>query len=297
MSSFDYTTAFSRTIGLVTKTELETLRSKRIAIAGLGGVGGSHLLTLVRLGIGKFTLADMDTFALENFNRQVGANMSNVDRPKVMALKEMATLINPTLEIKVFPEGISSQNIDAFLQGVDLYVDGLDFFAFGARRLVFERCYQLGIPAITVGPVGMGAALINFLPGRLSFVDYFNWRDSDSDLDLAIKFLIGLSPKMPHYGYIVDPSAVDLANKRGPSTPMACEMCSGVAGTEALKILLKRGKVSCAPRSIVFDAYTNRLCDTWMFLGNRNPLQRIKIWLAKKIVASRTVQPIADTLK
>jgi tRNA A37 threonylcarbamoyladenosine dehydratase len=48
---FDYATAFSRTIGWMTSAEQPKLRSKRVAIAGLGGVGGAHLLTLTRLGI------------------------------------------------------------------------------------------------------------------------------------------------------------------------------------------------------------------------------------------------------
>ena len=56
--SFDYTTAFSRNIGWLTLREQDSLRSKRVAIAGLGGVGGSHLITLTRLGIGAFTIAD-----------------------------------------------------------------------------------------------------------------------------------------------------------------------------------------------------------------------------------------------
>ena len=59
---FDYHAAFSRNIGWVTETEQALLRTRRIAIAGLGGVGGSHLLTLTRLGIGRFNIADLDTF-------------------------------------------------------------------------------------------------------------------------------------------------------------------------------------------------------------------------------------------
>lgn len=52
--AFDYDKAFSRNIGWVTPEEQLILRTKRIAIAGLGGVGGSHLMTLTRLGVGKF---------------------------------------------------------------------------------------------------------------------------------------------------------------------------------------------------------------------------------------------------
>ena len=68
--SFDYATAFSRNIGWVSVEEQARLRAKRVAIAGLGGVGGLHLLTLARLGVGAFNLAELDRFELANFNRR-----------------------------------------------------------------------------------------------------------------------------------------------------------------------------------------------------------------------------------
>ena len=161
---FDYDTAFSRNIGWLTETEQQLLRSRRIAIAGLGGVGGSHLLTLTRLGIGRFNISDLDTFELANFNRQAGATLRQIGQPKVEVLAELALDINPQLDIRSFPEGINEENLDQFLEGVDLYVDGLDFFAIEARRAVFAACAQKEIPAITAAPLGMGAALLNFLP-------------------------------------------------------------------------------------------------------------------------------------
>ena len=73
MYHFDYQKAFSRNIGWVTQDEQSILSSKQIAIAGLGGVGGSHLLTLTRLGVGNFHVADLDIFELANLNRQAPA--------------------------------------------------------------------------------------------------------------------------------------------------------------------------------------------------------------------------------
>ena len=137
---FRYDEAFARNIGWVTEAEQAALRGKRIAIAGVGGVGGVHLLSLARLGIGAFHVAEMDTFDLVNFNRQAGAMMSTLGRPKVDVMVEMAGQINPELDIKVFGEGVNAGNLDAFLDGVDLYVDGLDFFAFQARRDTFNAC-------------------------------------------------------------------------------------------------------------------------------------------------------------
>jgi tRNA A37 threonylcarbamoyladenosine dehydratase len=67
---WDYHEAFSRNIGLFTVEEQEKLRRSRVAIAGMGGVGGVHLVTLARTGIGNFTIADPDRFELANMNRQ-----------------------------------------------------------------------------------------------------------------------------------------------------------------------------------------------------------------------------------
>lgn len=278
---FRYDEAFARNIGWVTEAEQAALRGKRIAIAGVGGVGGVHLLSLARLGIGAFHVAEMDTFDLVNFNRQAGAMMSTLGRPKVEVMIEMARDINPELDIKVFGEGVNAGNLDAFLYGVDLYVDGLDFFAFQARRDTFNACHAKGVPAVTAAPLGMGTAVLSFLPGRMSFEEYFRLDGCDED-EMAVRFLLGLSPAMLQRGYLADPSRVDFAARRGPSTIAACQLCAGVTATEALKILLGRGEVLCAPWGFQFDAYRNRYIKTWRPWGNRNPVQQIGLFVARR---------------
>lgn len=281
MAAFSYERAFARNIGWVTASEQQSLRTRRIAIAGLGGVGGSHLLTLTRLGIGAFNIADFDTFELENFNRQAGATVGTVQRAKADVLGEMARAINPDLDLRTLQSGVSAANLEAFLAGVDVYVDGLDFFAFEARRATFAACARLGIPAVTVAPLGMGAALLNFMPGRMTFEEYFRL-EGQSEHEQSIRFLLGLSPRMLQRTYVADSGAVDLAARRGPSTVMACELCAGVAGAEVLKILLRRGSIRAAPHGLHFDAYRQRLVHTWRPWGNRNPLQRLAISVARR---------------
>lgn len=281
MSPFSYVEAFSRNIGWLTRHEQALLSQKRVAIAGLGGVGGVHLLTLCRLGIGKFHLADFDSFSLVNFNRQVGASVSTLGQAKLDVMTRQAQDINPELAIKGFPDGVTAENLDDFLDGVDLYIDGLDFFAFAARRRVFDACARRGIPAVTAAPLGMGAAVLNFLPGGMSFEEYFRLADGP-EAEMPLRFLLGLAPARLQMRYLVDPSAIDMANHKGPSTIMACQLCAGVAATEAMKILLKRGPIRAAPHGYHFDAYLNRLSRTWRPLGNRNPLQRLMIRLARR---------------
>jgi molybdopterin/thiamine biosynthesis adenylyltransferase len=284
---FDYEVAFSRNIGWTTQKEQSILRDKRIAIAGMGGVGGAHLLTLARLGIGAFNIADFDTFDLVNFNRQAGASMSSLGKPKVQVLADMALEINPELELYKFSE-VSECNLNRFLQNVDLYVDGLDFFAFAARRAVFAACYSLGIPAITAAPLGMGAAVLIFLPGKMSFEQYFCLEGCDEN-EMAIRFLLGLSPAMLQKNYLVDASQVNLTEHRGPSTISACQICAGITAAEALKILLGRGNIIFAPSGYQFDVYRNRFVTTWRPGGNRNILQRIGLWIARRQLARMKV--------
>lgn len=289
MPAFSYDEAFSRNIGWVTHDEQVSLRRKRVAIAGLGGVGGSHLLTLARLGIGAFNIADFDTFDLSNFNRQAGASISALGKTKVDVMVALVRDINPESDIKIFPKGVDSSNLADFFTGVDLYLDGLDFFAFDARRAAFTACSRFGIPAITAAPLGMGVALLNFLPGCMTFEEYFRLEGCD-EAEQTLRFLLGLSPAMLQMAYLVDPSRVDLAEHRGPSTVMACQLCSGFAATEALKILLKRGKVRAAPYGVHFDAYRNKLAHTWRPRGNLNPLQRLALVIARKRLAA-TIGP------
>jgi len=272
--NFEYRKAFSRNIGWVTQADQSKLQSAKIAIAGLGGVGGGHLLTLSRLGISNFHISDFDDFDIHNLNRQAGAFMPFMGQSKIETLAQMARDINPTSNIELFPKGVQPDNVDAFLQGVDVYVDGLDFFALPARRMVFAKCREKGIPALTAAPLGMGTAFLYFRPGGMSFEDYFKVEGHDSDEQYA-RFIAGLSPAMVQRDYLVAPEAVNFVEKRGPSTVMACELCAGVMGTSVLKILLGRGKLRAAPWGMHFDAYHQTLKHTWRPFGNANPLQQL----------------------
>lgn len=277
---FDYSQAFSRNLGWVTQSEQDILKKKRIAIAGLGGVGGSHLITLARLGVAAFHIADMDVFEIVNFNRQAGASIKSLGRPKVDVMAETALAINPEIDLRKFDQGINTNNLDAFLDGVHLYVDSLDFFAVEIRRAIFAACTARGIPAITAAPLGMGAALLIFLPGKMSFEDYFQM-EGHTEAEQLLRFFVGLAPAMLHMRYLVE-NRIELQNHKGPSTSVACELCAGVAGANALKILLNRGDVIAAPWGLHFDAYTNQVKKTWRPCGAKNPITRLALSVTRK---------------
>ena len=285
VASFSYSEAFSRNLGWLTRDEQEKLRQTKVAIAGLGGVGGIHLITLARLGVGRFSLADFDVFDVPNFNRQAGAMVSTIGEAKMEVMARTARDINPEATIEAFPHGVSESNVAAFLADVDIYIDGLDYFAFSARQMLYKELAERRIPAVIAAPLGMGVALVNFLPGGMQFEEFFRVSGC-SEEEQALRFLVGLSPAMLQRTYLVDRSFVDFRNRKGPSTVMACQLCAGFAATEALKIVLKRGKVLGAPWGLHFDPYRYKFKRTWRPWGNRNPIQKLALALARRQIAS-----------
>lgn len=262
---FQYDQAFDRNIGWLSAAEQREFRHCKVAIAGCGGVGGGHLLTLARLGIGRFAIADADTFELANFNRQVGATIASIGRTKTAVMAEMARAINPDLQLDILEEGVTTANLGRFLDGADLMVDGFDFHALDIRRAAFAAARARGIPAITAGPIGASAAYVVFEPGGMSFEQYFGMAACDDpalsprerQAAMERRFLGGLVPDPIFRDYLVDPSRLDPTRGRAPSLGAACQLCAGVVGITAIKLLTGRGEVKAAPWHHHFDPFCN----------------------------------------
>lgn len=279
---FDYGEAFSRNLGWLTPQEQQRLRSARVAVAGMGGVGGVHVQGLARLGVGALSLTDFDRFEIANFNRQAGAAMSTVGHSKVEVMRDFALDVNPETDVRVFPDGIDESSLADYLDGVDVLIDAIDFFANSLRPALYRAARERGIPVVCSAPLGAGASLICFKPGGMSFDDYFGFADCD-DITMAVRFMVGMSPRLPQRRYLAYPEIVDFVKRRVPSLGMACQIAAGMAVTASMKLLLGRGGVDSAPTTTQYDAYLGRLYRCWRPGGYRNPLQR----LAERIVVSR----------
>lgn len=278
-----YKEAFKRNIVIFTEQEQEKLKNCRIAIPGMGGVVGVHLITLTRLGIGNFNIADFDSFDIVNTNRQYGATTKTYGKNKLAVMRDAALDINPYLNINEFHNGINKNNIDEFLEGVDVVIDSIDFFCFEERQMIFKKAYDKGIYVITAGPMGFSSAVLIFSPYGMNFDEYFNINDNMSDQEKYLSFAVGLSPKLPHLKYI-DKNSVNLQSKSGPSTIIACQLCAGIAATEVIKILLNKGKIKAVPYYKQYDPYLDKLYNKKLWLGNRNIIQRLKLFIAKYIL-------------
>jgi molybdopterin/thiamine biosynthesis adenylyltransferase len=276
-TSWSYEEAFARNTGLITPDEQQRLRRSRIAIVGMGGVGGVHAVTLARLGVGGFTIADPDIFEVANTNRQYGARQSTVGQSKAEVMATVLRDINPEADVRVFRDPISTGNADEFLKDADLFVDGIDFFEIDVRRLLFLLAAQRGRYAITAGPIGFGTAWLVFAPGGMSFDRYFDFSDRMQQVDKIAAFAVGLLPRAVQREYM-SMKSVNLAARTGPSSSLACQLASGVLAAEAIKIILGRGSIRAAPYYQQFDAYLGHFVRGRLLGGNRNPMQRLKRW-------------------
>ncbi len=110
---------------------------------------------MVRTGIGNFNISDFDIYEPANINRQFGARVPDLGRPKMEVMKEQAKSINPFINISEFSQGIDKSNVDDFLDGVSVVIDSLDFFAFETRRMIFKRAREKGYMSSQQVPSGL----------------------------------------------------------------------------------------------------------------------------------------------
>lgn len=118
---------FSRTELLIGQAALEKLQNSRVAIFGVGGVGGYVCEALVRSGVGHFDLIDNDTVSLTNINRQIIALHSTIGKLKVDVMKERMLDINPDVDVSVHPCFYLPETADQFdFSNYDYVVDAID---------------------------------------------------------------------------------------------------------------------------------------------------------------------------
>ncbi len=278
MTIFNYEQAFIRNLGWVTKAEQQKIKNAKVAIIGMGGVGGHHAHCLARIGFSNFVISDLDQFELQNFNRQFGAKMSTVGIDKTEAIKAEIQDINPNSIIKTFPEGINKENMNNFLEGVDVICDGLDLYASHLRGPLYELAHKKGVYVITAGPFGMGTSLMAFSPKAMSFNTYFDLNRDELTVEAKIiRFFLGMSPTLMHRKYVASSEDVDLFGGRLPSIHPGCYAASSALASTVVKIILGRGKVLYAPWSFQVDFYLNKTKKTYLPFGNKNWWQKIKI--------------------
>lgn len=139
---------FSRTELLFGKDAMERLASSRVAVFGIGGVGGYVCEALVRSGVGAFDLIDDDKVCLTNLNRQLIATRKTVGKYKAEVMRERILDINPHAEVNIHKCFFLPENAEGFaFDQYDYVVDAVDTVT--AKLELVMKCQEMNVPIIS----------------------------------------------------------------------------------------------------------------------------------------------------
>lgn len=179
------------------------LRDSVIGIAGCGGIGGATADRLVRMGVRNIKVADPDHFDISNINRQYGAEIDTVGKNKADVVADFVFRTSNDVNIDVFPEGISTDEVaEEFVDGCDYVLDKIELYEISARyRLhrAFRKAKRCKFMLLT--PVfGHRAFVFKWTKESMSAEEFFDVPD-DSDMNEADarQLISRFIPEMPDY--------------------------------------------------------------------------------------------------
>jgi molybdopterin-synthase adenylyltransferase len=196
----------------------ERLSAAKVAIIGCGALGTVLANNLCRAGVGNLTIADRDYIELNNLQRQILFDEEDVERhlPKAIAAKEKLKKVNSEVRVEALVEDINAEGIEELVEAHDLVLDATDNFE--TRYLLNDVCVKHGKPWIYSGVIASYGVTMNILP-------------EDTPC------LRCIFPELPAPGTTPTCDTVGVLNG-------IVGVITGIASTEALKILLKSDKVS-----------------------------------------------------
>lgn len=157
---------FCRNRGLFSSSEQAELLSRHAAIIGCGGLGSFQSITLARLGLGKITLCDYDSFSESNLNRQVLCRENNLGQNKALVTQAEINSIASHVVVRAFDYAATAENLPCILGGVNIVMDALDNLQ--SRQELATAAHNKGIPYIYGSLAGLEGFAGILLPASSS---------------------------------------------------------------------------------------------------------------------------------
>ncbi|MGB6607834.1 MAG: HesA/MoeB/ThiF family protein [Atribacterota bacterium] len=205
---------YKRNLGVLSPSEQIKLLQSKVAIIGAGGLGGTLLELLVRMGIGELIIADKDIIGDSNLNRQILSTETNLGQSKTEVAVKRVKEINSSIEITGHSVFIDSDNVKKIIEGAEVVVDALDNLP--VRFILQQACRELNIPLVHGAIAGFNGQLTTIFPQ-----------------DKGLELIYGSNKDLPEHG-----SEVELG---APTVTPA--LIASFEAQEVFKILLKRGKL------------------------------------------------------
>lgn len=205
---------YQRNLGVFSLEEQIKLRQSKVAIIGSGGLGGTVLELLARVGIGKLVIIDKDVIVESNLNRQIIARETNLGKQKVKAALKRIKEINSSIQVKAYATFVNADNVKELVKGTDVVVDALDNLP--SRFIIQEACRGLKIPLVHGAIAGFNGQLMTIFPE-----------------DKGLELIYGNRNDLPEKGS---------ETKLGSPT-VTPAIIATLEAQEVIKILLKRGNL------------------------------------------------------
>lgn len=180
--------------GAFSRAHLDTLKQSRVAVAGLGAFAFGAV-NLAQLGVGHLRIADPDTFERHNANRQALATVSNQGKNKTDQVESWIRDLVPEVKLEAFPDGVTLENVESFIEGMQVVVDAVDFLRPDVKLTLHRLCRERNIPVVTGLLVGRGAICYVFLHDGPDFEEFFA---CPKDAELRKTWTMPASRIMPH---------------------------------------------------------------------------------------------------
>jgi len=229
---------FERNAPFVSKEQQAKLGVSTVSLAGVGGDGGELAIALAKLGVRYFRVADPEFFGVENLNRQAGASYATIGHNKAEVIADMLRDLGAV--VRVYPGGITAENIDEFVEGADLIADETEFTMPELGVMLARSARRHNVPTIMTLNVGFGSYTTSFDPNGMKFEEYLGL-DADMPLDQIAKQEVPLSKWAPHIPSYADTNLLTDVQRGVISTPTVAPgvlIAAGDATTQALAHLV-----------------------------------------------------------
>ncbi len=259
-----YLDRISRNLGLLSQEQQEKLRSTRVAMFGLGGIGGAAFEILLRSGIRSFSIVDKDVFDASNLNRQIFAFLDTIGRRKIDVAEQFARKIDAEVKIDKYLT-VTTDNVGEILEGADVAVMAIDQLK--PVLIASRRAREQGIPLVEGWALPYGNVRV-FTDQTPSLESAYHLptegKDPDAISDEEYKTLT--FEALMELAYIeglkdyYSPETVEKIRQGHISSfgPMVW-MTSVFMAVETSKILLGMGEPALGPKFKLYDPFAHRV--------------------------------------
>src|ERR687889_132915 len=143
---------------------MEKLRSAKVCVVGVGGIGNPVVTQLAAMGVSKLRIVDRDVIEISNLHRQHLYVEDDIGKVKVEAAAQRLKKMNTGVEIEAFPISVTKYTAESLVEGFDVVIDALD--SIDARYALNDACIKHNIPFIYAGALGTLGSVCTILPNK-----------------------------------------------------------------------------------------------------------------------------------